>query len=163
YSIERALSPKIDPGAAFGWMNVTDIAGLDAYRSGKAADVSGIRVAGDRLSITLVKPAPDFPARISLPFFSAVPLGTPALWHGGEEGRAGLLLPTGGLRPVHPVHHHIRAAARREHPPGDQLRPRPQGPCRSDRRVAVRLDPAAGGPRFRRCTDATCGSSSSAG
>ena len=82
YTIERAVSPKLVDPLAQGASIVTDIAGLDAYRAGKAAHVSGIRVDGDRLSITLVKPAPDFPARISMPYFSAVPLGTPALPHG---------------------------------------------------------------------------------
>jgi peptide/nickel transport system substrate-binding protein len=44
-----------------------------------------IRVEGDQLSITLVRPAPDFPARISAGWFTAVPLGTPIYRHGVEQ------------------------------------------------------------------------------
>jgi serine/threonine-protein kinase len=85
YTIERAVSPKItDPGAQ-GYNMIQDIVGFGAYRSGKAGHISGIRVSGDRLSFTIAKPAADFPARISLSFFSAVPLGTPALSHGVGE------------------------------------------------------------------------------
>jgi serine/threonine-protein kinase len=85
YTIERAVSPRItDPGAQ-GFNMIQDIAGFGAYRSGKADHVSGIRVDGDTLSFTLVKPAANFPARISLNFFSAVPLGTPALPHGLDK------------------------------------------------------------------------------
>ena len=85
YSIERAVSPKItDPGAQ-GYNMIQDIVGFDAYRAEKAAHISGIRANGDTLSFTLAKPAPDFPARISLNAFSAVPLGTPALPHGVDR------------------------------------------------------------------------------
>jgi class 3 adenylate cyclase/ABC-type transport system substrate-binding protein/tRNA A-37 threonylcarbamoyl transferase component Bud32/streptogramin lyase len=82
YSIERALSPEITDPTAQGYNMLQDIVGYDAYRAGKAEHLSGIRVGGDRLSFTLKKAAADFPARISLPLFSAVPLGTPALPHG---------------------------------------------------------------------------------
>ena len=85
YSIERAISPKITDPAAQGFNMIQDIVGFDAYRSGKADHVSGIRASGDALSFTLTAPAADFLARISLPFFSAVPLGTPALPHGVDR------------------------------------------------------------------------------
>jgi ABC-type transport system substrate-binding protein len=39
--------------------------------------VSGITLSGGRLRIRLVAPAGDFLARLSLPFFAAVPIGTP--------------------------------------------------------------------------------------
>ena len=64
---------------------IQDIVGFDAYRSGKADHVSGIRASGDALSFTLTEPAADFLARISLPYFSAVPLDTPALPHGVDR------------------------------------------------------------------------------
>ena len=73
YSIERSLLPKMGPASAL----VSDIVGQAAYASGKAPHISGVVVEGDKLSITLVKPAPDFPARIAMPFFCAVPLNTP--------------------------------------------------------------------------------------
>jgi class 3 adenylate cyclase/tRNA A-37 threonylcarbamoyl transferase component Bud32 len=79
YSIERALSPVLTDPTAQGYNMVQDIVGFDAYRAGKAQHVSGIRVSGDALSFTLSQPAADFPARISLTYFSAVPLGTPVL------------------------------------------------------------------------------------
>jgi serine/threonine-protein kinase len=85
FSIERALSPKITEPTNFGRALVADIVGLRAYRDGKAPHISGIHVDGDRLSFRLVKPDPDFPARISLTFFTAVPLGTPVRAHGVDQ------------------------------------------------------------------------------
>jgi ABC-type oligopeptide transport system substrate-binding subunit/class 3 adenylate cyclase/predicted Ser/Thr protein kinase len=84
YTIERALSPKLDPGAQ-GFTFVSDIVGARAYHAGKASHVAGLSVEGDRLRITLVRPAPDFPARISAGYFTAVPLGTPIFRHGVEQ------------------------------------------------------------------------------
>ena len=74
HALERSLHPKMDPG---GTSVLADIAGVDAYRSGKAARIAGIAVAGNRLSITLVEPDPSFPARIATPASCAVPLNTP--------------------------------------------------------------------------------------
>jgi YVTN family beta-propeller protein len=85
YSIERALSPAITEPTNFGRALVADLVGLKAYRDGKAAHVSGIRADGNRLSFTLVHPDPDFPARISLSYFTAVPLGTPVRAHGVDQ------------------------------------------------------------------------------
>lgn len=85
YSIERELSPKITEPTNFGRALVADIVGLKPYRDGKAAHISGIHVAGDKLSITLVKADADFPVRISLTFFTAVPLGTPVRAHGVDQ------------------------------------------------------------------------------
>ncbi|HSD77687.1 MAG TPA: protein kinase, partial [Solirubrobacteraceae bacterium] len=49
-SIERAVSPRLgDETPALGF--ASDIAGVDAYHAGKARHISGITVAGDRLSI----------------------------------------------------------------------------------------------------------------
>ena len=73
HSIERSLHPTMGAASAF----VTDIVGQPAYQSGKAAHISGVVADNDTLSITLVKPAPDFLARIAMSFFCAVPLGTP--------------------------------------------------------------------------------------
>jgi peptide/nickel transport system substrate-binding protein len=76
YSIERALSPGLGQGAP-GYGYLSDIVGAAAFHAGKAQHVSGITVSGNRLRIRLVAPAGDFLARLSLPFFAAVPLGTP--------------------------------------------------------------------------------------
>jgi class 3 adenylate cyclase/ABC-type transport system substrate-binding protein len=76
YSIERALSPELgdfQPAAFF----LTELVGEDAYRSGKAAHVSGISVEGSTLVLETVKPVPDLVERLALPFFSAMPIGTP--------------------------------------------------------------------------------------
>jgi peptide/nickel transport system substrate-binding protein len=64
---------------------VSDIVGAKAYHDGKVDHVRGIRVDGDRLIITLARRAPDFPARISAGYFTAVPLGTPIYRHGVER------------------------------------------------------------------------------
>jgi ABC-type transport system substrate-binding protein/class 3 adenylate cyclase/streptogramin lyase/predicted Ser/Thr protein kinase len=84
YTLERALSPELEDFAQ-GFTFVSDIVGARAYHAGKADHVAGIRVDGDRLRITLVRPAPSFPARVSVGFFTAVPLGTPIFRHGIEQ------------------------------------------------------------------------------
>ena len=84
YTIERALSPRLGPqalAAAFA----SDIAGVDAYRAGRAPHVAGISAHGDTLTIKLEAPAADFPARMALPYFCAVPVRTPIVPNGLEE------------------------------------------------------------------------------
>ena len=74
HSIERVLNPRMEsPGAQF----VSDIVGASDYIDGKADHIAGIEVAGDKLVFRLVRPAGDFPARISMTFFAAVPMDTP--------------------------------------------------------------------------------------
>lgn len=78
YAIERALSRGLGPGApAYGYLG--DVVGATAFHAGKAQHVSGITVSGDQLRIRVVAPAGDFLARLSMPFFAAVPLGTPVV------------------------------------------------------------------------------------
>jgi YVTN family beta-propeller protein len=60
YSIERSMNPRMH-GAAPTLLS----------------DLVGVSAAGDRLTLRLARPVSDFPARISLPFFCAVPRGTP--------------------------------------------------------------------------------------
>lgn len=73
-AIERVLNPKMQsPGASF----IADIAGAEAFRNGKAETISGLKVEGNTLTITLTEVAPDFLSRIAMPFFSAVPVSTP--------------------------------------------------------------------------------------
>ena len=76
YSIERALSPGLGQGTP-GIEILGDVVGADAFHAGKAQHVSGITVSGNTLRIRLVAPAGDFLTRLSMPFFSAVPIGTP--------------------------------------------------------------------------------------
>ena len=75
HSLERELSPKnqFSPGPQFA----SDIVGVSAYRAGKTSDISGMRVRGNSLSITLVRPAGDFLTRLSMSAFCPVPLSTP--------------------------------------------------------------------------------------
>ncbi len=75
FSIERALSPAIDaaPGAQFA----DDIVGVRAYEAGKAKHISGISVRGNTLTVRLTRAAPDILSRLALPYFCAVPPGTP--------------------------------------------------------------------------------------
>jgi ABC-type transport system substrate-binding protein len=83
YSIERTLSPSLGqrtPGIDL----VGDIVGARAFHEGKVAHVSGIRASGNTLRIRLVAPSGDFLARLSLPVFAAVPLGTPIV-NGGVQ------------------------------------------------------------------------------
>ena len=54
-----------------------DIVGAQAFRDGKASTVAGLSADGDRLTIRLVAPSTDFLERLSLPFYCAVPAGTP--------------------------------------------------------------------------------------
>lgn len=81
-AINRVLNPAMQsPGAPF----VKDIVGAEDVLAGKAAKASGIKVAGNKLSITLTGPAPDFVARIAMQFFSAIPKNMPIDPQGVEE------------------------------------------------------------------------------
>ena len=74
YTIERALSPKLEgPAGQFA----SDIAGTRDYVEGRARHIAGISASGDKLTIELTRPAGDFPSRIAMPFFAAVPTDTP--------------------------------------------------------------------------------------
>jgi ABC-type transport system substrate-binding protein/tRNA A-37 threonylcarbamoyl transferase component Bud32 len=76
HTLERVVSPRLGNGGR-GPSEAPAIVGLAAFRAGKAAHVAGIKVRGDTLSITLVKPSGDFLGRISLPHLCPVPLRTP--------------------------------------------------------------------------------------
>jgi hypothetical protein len=76
YTLERALSPK-NRESSVGPQLASDIEGASAYEAGKAARISGIRVHGNALAITLVEPAGDFLTRISMFAFCPVPTSTP--------------------------------------------------------------------------------------
>jgi YVTN family beta-propeller protein len=82
YAIERSLHPRMK-GPARSFMG--DIAGAEAFMAGKAQHISGLTVTGNELTIRLVDVRPDFLARITLPFFCPVPVGTP-IDPGGVRG-----------------------------------------------------------------------------
>jgi ABC-type oligopeptide transport system substrate-binding subunit len=81
YSIERALSPGLAEGPVVpsppGPHVIDDIEGEGAFLDGTASHISGLRAAGDTLSITLIRPSPNLLERLALPFFCPVPVGTP--------------------------------------------------------------------------------------
>jgi ABC-type oligopeptide transport system substrate-binding subunit len=76
YTLERALSSKLGKAAPAIDL-IGDIVGAKAFHEGRATRVSGIRANGSTLTIKLDRPAGDFLTRLSLPFFAAVPVGTP--------------------------------------------------------------------------------------
>src|SRR5215207_5394174 len=73
FVLERNLNPKLQsPSASF----ISDIVGAQAVIDGKAEHASGIKVDGNKLTINLTKPAPDFLNRMAMWFFCAVPKST---------------------------------------------------------------------------------------
>ena len=73
-AINRDLNPGMQsPAVPF----IIDVVGAQAVVDGKAKAASGVTVSGNKLIIKLTKPGADFLARISLPFFSAIPKNTP--------------------------------------------------------------------------------------
>jgi class 3 adenylate cyclase len=81
YTIQRALDPAFDDGTP-GPETFGDILGAEEYRAGDAKEVAGLTAAGDRLTITLRAPAPDFLDRLASGAACPVPIGTPALHSG---------------------------------------------------------------------------------
>jgi peptide/nickel transport system substrate-binding protein len=75
--IERDLSKAMNsPAQSFAG----DIAGAKEFTAGTAKEVTGVKVDGNKISITLVKPAADFLSRIAMPFFCAVPRASRSSW-----------------------------------------------------------------------------------
>jgi ABC-type transport system substrate-binding protein len=79
HTIERQIALSPQGGGLDRY--VADIVGAKAFYAGRATHVAGLSVHGDRLSITLVKPAGDLPTRVAMPEFCPVPLSVPV--HGG--------------------------------------------------------------------------------
>jgi peptide/nickel transport system substrate-binding protein len=74
HAINRNLTGSMQsPAVQF----IGDIVGAQDVVDGKATTASGVKVAGNKLTITLAKPSADFLARISLPFFAAIPGNMP--------------------------------------------------------------------------------------
>jgi peptide/nickel transport system substrate-binding protein len=74
FVFERNLSPKLQsPSASF----ISDIVGAQAVLDGKTKSLSGVKVNGNKLTINLTKPNPDFLNRVAMWFFCAVPKTTP--------------------------------------------------------------------------------------
>jgi peptide/nickel transport system substrate-binding protein len=73
-SIERTLAPGMQsPFARY----MADVVGARRYTAGRASHITGIVARGDKLTIRLTSPVGDFPYRIALSGFCAVPPHTP--------------------------------------------------------------------------------------
>ena len=94
-SIERALSPRLGADAP-GIDYLGDVVGARAYHAGRARHVRGLRARGARLSITLTRPSADFVERLSLSFFSPVPVGSPIAPNGEVNSNGALPPPSAG-------------------------------------------------------------------
>lgn len=76
YAIERSQNPRMVSAAARPEY-LDDVVGEKAYAAGKAKHIAGVVAKGDTLTIRLTRPNGDLPARLTMPFFCAVPIGTP--------------------------------------------------------------------------------------
>src|SRR6266511_2315155 len=83
YAIERSLNPKMKSPALTasygpgGGSYLNDVVGEQAYAAGKTPHIAGVIAQGDTLTIRLTRPDGDLPARLTMPFFCAIPVGTP--------------------------------------------------------------------------------------
>lgn len=73
HQISRILTLESD-----GVRYVRDIVGADDVLAGRASTPAGVLARGYRLVIRLTRPVADFPARLAMRFFCAVPPGLPA-------------------------------------------------------------------------------------
>ena len=74
HAIERDLSPK--QASYFGATFLSDVQGASGYK-GLPAHVSGIKVTGDKLAITLTEKDAGFLSKVATPFACAIPKATP--------------------------------------------------------------------------------------
>ena len=81
-ALNRDANPKMQsPASSF----IIDIVGAQEMLAGKAPSLSGVKVRGSHLLVTLKAPAPDFLARIAMPFFCGIPSNMPLDSNGVEE------------------------------------------------------------------------------
>jgi peptide/nickel transport system substrate-binding protein len=74
----RAINRTLDPEMhSPGTMHTRDIVGADDVLAGRARSARGVVARGRTLTIRLTHPAPDFPARLTQPYFCAVPPNMP--------------------------------------------------------------------------------------
>ena len=75
FAINRALGKDLQ-SPAYQFVadeNATNIVGAAAVREGTASKASGVKVKGNKLTITLTKPDATFLSKITMPFFQALP------------------------------------------------------------------------------------------
>jgi hypothetical protein len=116
HTLERSLSPKNVYSA--GPELVSDIEGVAAYRARRAAHISGVRVHGNELAITLVRPAGDFLTRLSMFAFCPVPLSIPVHRRGFTE----LPIPSAGPYYISSIQGHRTVLERNPFYPGKRPR-----------------------------------------
>ncbi len=68
-AINRLANPKMQ-SQGIPFLDI--VAGAQAAIDGKASSVSGVKVSGNKLAVTLTKAAPDFLARLTMPFFAGI-------------------------------------------------------------------------------------------
>jgi peptide/nickel transport system substrate-binding protein len=74
-AINRTLAPALNsPGAQY----TNDVVGAEDVQAGKRTAASGVVASGNRLVVRLKRHVADFPARMTIPFFCAVPPRLPA-------------------------------------------------------------------------------------
>jgi YVTN family beta-propeller protein len=73
-AIVRVLSPKTQ---SYATTFMRDVVGARAYTSGRTNRLTGVTATGNKLIVRLTRPSPDLPARLSTPWFCAVPPDTP--------------------------------------------------------------------------------------
>ena len=84
YTIERALNRRVKSPAR---AHLSDLAGGRAYAEGRARHISGVVARGNKLTLRLTRPSSNLEDRIALPFFCAVPVGTPSTSKGSTRSR----------------------------------------------------------------------------
>ena len=135
-TIERTLNPRMNSPFA---PTLADVVGARAYMAGKASHIAGVVANGDKLTIRLLAPAPDFLSRIAQPAFCAVPSNTPDRPQRGAGHPIGRALLRGVL--------HARPGSRAD--PQPQLPRQPPAPTGADPRCGRDLTSARASPRSR--------------
>ncbi len=77
FAINRALNPKMQSPAVPFITGANGIVGAQAVADGKAATASGVKAAGQKLTITLLKPDGSLLSKLAMNFFCAIPTNTP--------------------------------------------------------------------------------------
>jgi ABC-type transport system substrate-binding protein len=77
FAINRVLNPKMQSPAVPFITGPGGIVGADAVVSGKAATASGVKAAGQKLTITLGRPDGSLLAKLAMDFFCPLPTDTP--------------------------------------------------------------------------------------
>lgn len=75
-AIDRVLNPKMQSPAVPFITGDNGIVGAQAVADGKATHASGVKAAGQKLTVTLLKPDGSLLSKLAMNFFCALPKGT---------------------------------------------------------------------------------------